>query len=350
MKQTTGKPTIFINTTGCNDWILSIIAKDIEKYLTADGYECHTGMYDEYNEEDIAYHMWWRTAMPYKKAKHNSIFITHTDDALKEYDLMKIKDSFDSFITMSDEDESFLKGLGFDTSRVFGVNLPVRNNYVRPLSISIFSNCYSDYRKNENWLLDFCSNSPYSHYLNYVFIGNGWGKVVEKLAEYSCSFEWHCASRKLPYEYMFQQIKLSNADYYIYMGMDGGAMGTYDAYAMGLPLCVSEDGYHKGLPNVERFFKDKQQFLDHMTDIAKKQKQKYDFFEDNSVHNYVCRLISIWNGNYLSNNLGDNNSVVVEKRRDNYFNISFNRIIQWVSGYKWKCVLKYKYCKRNRES
>lgn len=84
--------SFYINTTGCNDWILKIIADDIANELTKRGLVVRKGDYANYKGEDIVYHMWWRIAVPYKKAKVNSVFITHTDDSFKEHDLCKIKD------------------------------------------------------------------------------------------------------------------------------------------------------------------------------------------------------------------------------------------------------------------
>ena len=33
--------------------------------------------------------------------------------------------------------------------------------------------------------------------------------------------------------------------------MDGGAMGSYDAYAYGKGLIISDNCYHKEIPNVD---------------------------------------------------------------------------------------------------
>ena len=332
------KPTVFVNTTGCNNWILKIIADDIVRELTERGIECRFGERADYQGESIVHHMWWRIAKPFNEAQINSVFVTHTDDTLKEHDLVNIKDSFDCFVTMSKEDEHFLTGLGFDPKRVFGLTLPVRNSYVRPLSIGIFSSCYPDYRKNEGWLLDFCKKNMDARLVNFVFIGSGWDSFVKQLQECGCSFEWHYASRSLPHEYFFQQLKLQSLDYYLYMGMDGGAMGTYDAYAMSVPLLVSDDGYHKDIPDLDIKFETREQFEKQLGEIVAKQKRRINFFTHNSVKNYVADLYDIWSGNQIEkgeSNIFDNKQVV-EKRRTNYFKISPNRVKQWVSSFLWR--------------
>lgn len=343
MENTKICPSFYINTTGCNDWILKIIADDIANELTKRGLVVRKGDYANYKGEDIVYHMWWRIAVPYKKAKVNSVFITHTDDSFKEHDLCKIKDFFDSYITMSDEDACFLKELGFDQNKVFGINLAVRNNYIKPISLGIFSNCYPDNRKNENWLLDYCASHEIAKLANFVFVGHGWGKFVNQLLPYNCSFEWHCVSRKMPHEYFFQQLKLSSLDYYLYMGMDGGAMGTYDAYAMGAHLCVSDDGYHKAIPDIDFKFTNKEEFDKCMDSILQIQKRKLAFYDNNNVENYVEQLYSIWVNGCIDTNKYDLYQFknVVEKRRSNYFPHTIARIKQTLSSFYWRFKIKF---------
>lgn len=330
--------SIFICYSG-EDWILSILADDIYNGAQRNGITCNRGALEDYGGEDICYHMWWRNAVPIEKAKVNAIFVTHTDDVFKEKELLNIKEKFDVFIPMSPEDEQFLIELGFDKNKVFGINLPVRNQYVRPLSIGIFSRCYSDKRKNEQWLLDYCKSHPDCKYINFVFIGQGWGSFVEELSSYGCSFQWLNISRKMPYEYIYQQLELSRLDYYLYMGMDGGAMGVYDAYAMGVRLCISDDGYHKGIPNVDYSFADKNGFEKQMNIIVNQQVKRINFYCENSVDNYVKKVLEVLDrgdANKPSQNLLYDYSVK-EKRRKNYFPKTTGRMSTYflLAIYKW---------------
>lgn len=339
--------SLFICYSG-EDWILKILADDIYNGAQKLGIKCNRGSLEEYGGEDICYHMWWRYAVPIERAKINAIFITHTDDAFKEKELLSIKDKYDIYIPMSPEDEQFLIELGFDKNKVVGINLPVRNNYVRPLSIGIFSRCYSDKRKNEQWLLDYCKTHPNSKYVNFVFIGQGWGDFVEELSTYGCSFHWINISRKMPYEYMYQQLELSRLDYYLYMGMDGGAMGAYDAYAMGVKLCISDDGYHKGIPDMEYSFSNRNGFESQLNKIIKQQVDKVMFFENNSVDNYVKKIIDVFDKVENNNEKKDTHCPysVLEKRRGNYFPKSIGRRSTYImlAIYKW---IKYQMVNRS---
>lgn len=329
-----------------DNWILKYIGDDISRGLQELGHVCHKGSYENYKDEDVCLQMWWRYAIPQKKAKHNSIFITHTDDRLKEDELIRIKDQFDSYLCMSPEDGLFLVEIGYDKTKVFGINLPVRNTYIRPFSLGIFSSCYPDNRKNEQWLLDYCKSHPDSRLINFVFIGKGWGSFVGELEKLGCSFEWHNADRHLPCEYFFQQSKLQNLDCYLYMGMDGGAMGSYDAYAMGVDLCISDDGYHKGIPDINHKFLTKLEFDVELDLIIGKQRRRIDFFKENSIVNYSKKISSIF-----ENSLFENSSDLVieysvrKKRRDNYFPINYTRIRATLSSFVHSQINKYKYGK-----
>lgn len=322
--------SVYVREAGAN-WILKILGDDIYNGLSRLGYECRKGPYEDYQGEDISFHMWWRFAQPYKDAKVNAVFVTHTDDATKEEDLMKMKNQFDFFVTMSPEDAQFLIELGFDKNKVFGLNLPVRNNYVRPMTMGIFSACYADHRKNDHWLQEYCSTHNLAKLVNFVFIGSGWGDFVSQLEKDECSFQWINISRKMPHEYFYQQLLLSHVDYYIYMGMDGGAMGTYDAYAMGVKLCIADDGYHKSIPDIDNKFSTKEEFFKEMDKIIAKQARRLQFFEDNSVIKYVEKLAYVFENATYPNIQEKETSYdysVKDKRRSNYFSNTFERARQ----------------------
>lgn len=330
---------IFINDYGySHDWIMGKIADDIQRTSKLLGYECNIGGFDDYNGEEICYHLSYNIAVPIPQAKHNSVFYTHLNHTLSEMNLVDLKDKFDSFICMSAEDAQFMVELGFDPKKVYGMTLPVRNTYVRPISIGIFSACYPDGRKNEQWLIDYCKQQEAAKLVNFVFVGKGWDRVAKALEENGCTYEWHNVSRKLPYEYEFQQHKLANLNYYIYMGMDGGAMGTYDAYAQDVPLCVTYDGFHKSIPSIDYKFDDKQSFFNQMDLIVASHANRLRFFKDNNAENYVKWLLNVWTGKQ-PNEIPEEEkkcisyNTVVEKKRDQYYGINLTKIVNYLN---WK--------------
>ena len=340
---------IFINMYGYkNDWIMGKIAEDIQRTSIQLGYACRCGQFEDYAGEEICYHLAYHIAVPIPQAQHNSVFYTHLNDALKEKNIVSIKDQFDSFICMSPEDAQFLIELGFEPSKVFGKILPVRNDYIKPISIGIFSACYSDGRKNESWLLEYCRLCDEAKLVNFVFVGRGWNNVVKELETLGCTYEWHNVSRSLPYEYQFQQNKLSSLNYYIYMGMDGGAMGSYDAYAQDVPLCITYDGFHKAIQDIDYSFDDKQSFFDQLDLIISKHSRRISFFRDNTSLNYVKWLLQVWDGKYIQDiserdKTCINFKTVVEKKREQYYEITVDKIKTYIL---WK-LFKIKTKKKN---
>jgi len=320
--------SVYISISGVDpEWIVGKISEDIQLELNKRGIICNYGPPENYNGEDICHHMGWAYAKPILNAKINSVFITHIDDSLKERLLKFLKNKFDFFLTMSKEDKDFLIQLGFDKKKTFGLTLPVRNNFVKPLSLGIFSSYYEDGRKNEKWLLDFLKNHKDSRYLNFVFIGPNWGKFINKLEKINISFEWHFTSNLMPYEYDFQKNKLSNLDYYFYIGMDGGAMGSYDGYAYGNKLLITDNCYHKEIPNVDYLINNYEEFFQILKKISKTQKEKINFFANNKIENYVNNLLSVWDNSFKQNYVNDLNKNILKKRRSNYFNFSIRRFL-----------------------
>lgn len=320
------KYKVYLSIAGVsNTWIIGKIAEDIKFHLEKNGIICDYGSPDNYSKQEICYHLGYAYAKPKIDAKVNSVFVTHVDDKIKENMLVNLKDMFDSFICMSKEDSIFLEQLGFDPSKVFGITLPIRNNYVKPLSIGIFSAWYPDGRKNDEWLLRFCRKYEASRIVNFVFIGPNWGSFIDKLVDLNCSFEWHNVDSKMPYEYQFQQLKLEKLDYYFYLGMDGGAMGSYDAYSFAVPLLITDDGYHKEIPKIDYPFATYDDFENKLYNIISDHIKRLEFFKNNNAANYTDKLWDIWNNNYIDDIIDKDFDDVLKKRRDNYFSSSLIR-------------------------
>jgi len=318
-------------------WIIGKMASDMAACLEKLGYSCRFGQLEDYDGEEIVYHLNYHRAEPVPSAKHNSVYYTHSVNVLYELDLERLKGKFDSYVCMSPEDAEFLIELGFNPSKVYGRTLPIRNPYVKPLTVGIFSACYDYYNvKNEDWVVEYCTLNPNARFIDWVFVGAGWGKITPKLEALDCSFEWHNISRRMPYEYRFQQEKLSSLNYYIYMGMDGGAMGSYDAYAMDVPLCVTYDGFHKSIPDLDFTFDDKQTFFRQLDEILGKHLRRLDFFESNNPAAYAAWILSVWQGiepeavsEEQKRCLSFTN--VLEKKRSQYYGLGPRELLAAVS-------------------
>lgn len=323
--------SIYISITdSTRSWIIGTIASDIKKELYSKNIKCDIGKDDEYGNQEICFHMSYAYASPNKLAKHNSVFVTHIDDQFKESLVKKKLTGFDSIICMSSDDAKFLVSLGLPKEKVFGLPLPTRSSMIRPLKFGIFSSSYEDGRKNEDWLLDYYKHNPFLKNVILSFIGDNWGDFVTKLAKKDLSFEWHRTSGNIHSEYTFQQNKLDELDYYFYLGFDGGAMGTYDAYSRGINLIIAEGSYHEDIPDVEHMISSFNDFKIIMDNILIKHERKINFFIENSPSKYASNLLDIWEDNANSEIDVKNKSDFLEKKRLKYSKASLRRLASYI--------------------
>ena len=132
-------------------------------------------------------------------------------------------------------------------------------------------------------------------------------------------------------------------NYYIYMGMDGGAMGTYDAYAQDVPLCVTYDGFHKSIPEIDYKFDNKYTFFEQLDSIVNKHYERLMFFQDNNRENYTKWLIKVWTGEQ-SPEISEESKMclsyknVLEKKRSQYYKVTLGKIIK-VARYSIRRIL-----------
>lgn len=132
------------------------------------------------------------------------------------------------------------------------------------------------------------------------------------------------------------------------MGMDGGAMGAYDAYAQDVPLCITFDGFHKAIPHIDYSFDDKDSFFLQLKTILDKHVDRLSFFRDNSSENYVKWLLDVWNGE-VSNEISTKDkecisyNSVLEKKRDQYYKLSFSKLKMYLEWRIYKYRIKRKY-------
>ena len=333
--------SIYINITeSTKSWIIGSIAEDIKSELLLLGFDCDLGSNCNQNAYDVCLNMSYAYAKPHKNAKHNSVFVTHIDDKLKEISVKNSLIDFDSIICMSIDDAKTLISLGIPENKVFGIPLPIRSSMIKPYKIGIFSASYKDGRKNENWLLDFFNEGYDLKNIIFVFIGNGWGSFVNKLEENDLSFEWHRTSSNVHSEYLYQQNKLESLDSYFYLGFDGGAMGTYDAYFRGIKLMVAEGSYHDDIPDGENRIKNYNDFKNSLNNIIKAHQNKIDFFESNTLNSYVNNLISAWNNNLFNNLESFNKDEFLKTKRSKYSRLSIRRLASYCKQVIYKMIKK----------
>jgi len=191
-----------------SSWIIEKLMSDIANQLAKKGVKVRIGPRSAYDGEEIVFHSRYLYVQTIKEAKVNSIFVTHIDDKLKEFELKReIKKKNHNFVCMSPLDAKKLVQLGCKKRNVIGLNLPHRGGYIRYPRIAIFSDYYNDNRKNEGWIDEYIKSVSKKdrNKIIFSFLGHGWEDFGKKLNELGGSYEIYSYNRDMDGEYEAQR-------------------------------------------------------------------------------------------------------------------------------------------------
>lgn len=288
--------SVFIQQTSTMNWIIERLMVDLSKELIIRGVKVRTGDYCDYNGEDVLLHSRFLTARYTKEAKVNSVFVTHVDDMLKEFEVKMRLKKYESILCTSHYDAAFITALLGPSSRIVGIDLPCRDFAVAPLRISIFSQCYSDQRKNEHWLLEFFKMKSEETRKSVIlsFLGLGWEDFVSDIAALGVAYELYSYPTSFQNEYVLYKNRLSQSDLLLYMGFDGGQMSVYDGLQTGIEMLFPNISYHRGLSDHIVLYEDKFDLFEKLgAKIASREILKVDL-QSRSIKNYSSRLCQHW--------------------------------------------------------
>jgi hypothetical protein len=197
-------------------------------------------------DADINHFMMYYYAEPVMSVK-NTMFITHVDfdwklESLKE----KIK-YVDIGFCMSRMTMMRLADLGIP-KRSLRFIPPGHDGLVTPrkIRIGITSNLYHDGRKRE-WMLLKIANEIWAKELQFEIYGTGWSSVVAEMRALGVDVNLYNGTGDYQKDYADLLHAIPSFDYYLYLGLDEGSMGTLDALAAGVPLIVTPEGFHMDL-------------------------------------------------------------------------------------------------------
>lgn len=278
-------------------WIIEHLMREIAAELGKRGITTRFGPAGEYDGEDVIFNSRYLVPFVDDRARVNSLFITHVDDAIKEFELRSRAVRFNSLVCMSPQDADFVAGLVGDRTGVIGIDLPARDLTVAPMRLALFTACYEDGRKNEKWILDYFKAKGREHKDNFVIclMGWGWESFAAALGEMEMNYEIYRYSRFMPGEYGMYKATLSRMDYLAYLGFDGGAMCVYDAIAAGVPVIATDISYHRGLDESVSLVADQQGFAEQMDRLHARNLARKTVLGARSVNGYATRLLDHWN-------------------------------------------------------
>lgn len=288
--------SVYIVEPDNQGWIIERLMRDIAAELNLIGISAKIGDSRGYQGEDVIFNSRYLTAFRDERALVNSLFVTHIDDKLKEAELRSAFKKFNSFVCMSDHDAEFVSSLKGSSTNVAGINLPARNLTVRPIRLAIFSACYDDHRKNEQWILEYFQNKPAEQKNSFVWclMGWGWETFCGKMGAMEMSYELYRYSRFMPDEYEMYKQTLPSVDKLVYLGFDGGAMSVYDALNAGIDIAATDISYHRDLGSSVTLFNSREEFFAYLDAQYASISEKRAVLNERSISAYVRKLLIHW--------------------------------------------------------
>jgi hypothetical protein len=278
-------------------WIIENLMRDIAHEMETLGIRVRIGPQEQFKNEMVAIHTrgYYFKAIP--NCTLNSVFMTHIDDVFKEKEMLIVANEADSLVCLSEHSAEIMRGLGVGSKKVIGNSLPHRGGVVRRPRIGIFSERYSDGRKNEEWLIDFYKKTPLEHRTKFIFcfIGYGWESLGVRLAELGACFEIYRYDRSMPGEYESQKDLVATLDKLMYMGFDGGSMSIYDGMHANVDLIFPDNCYHRDFDEGVTLFSNKNEFFEVLDKIADGVASKEEAMHSRSVKAYTQNLLKHWN-------------------------------------------------------
>lgn len=179
----------------------------------------------------------------------NTMFVTHADDPFK---VRLIRDlvarRIQLALCMSPHAVEELADLGVPRERLWFV-LPAIDEPVPPrrVRIGVTTRVYDDGRKREAFLVRLARELRLDAF-HFDIFGGGWEAVVAELEGAGATVSYDPGTEDWQGDYARIRTAIPSFDYYLYLGMDEGSLGTLDALSAGVKTIVTAQGFHLDLP------------------------------------------------------------------------------------------------------
>lgn len=229
-------------------WIIEKIALRLAEYLPEFGVEA---VIAPEPRSDVDINHWMSYAFANQRlATPATMFVTHLDDPYKVALVKKeLKEYVDLGICMSSQAVADLVGSGISPDRLCCVS-PAHDDAVKPrrIKIGITTKLYSDGRKREVLLAKLAAAMMLDAFCFEIF-GSGWENVIARLRLAGATVQHFPGGADYAADYKTIIDHVPTFDYYLYLGMDEGSLGTLDALAAGVRTIVTPQGFHLDIPN-----------------------------------------------------------------------------------------------------
>jgi len=230
------------------------------------------------------------------KATLNTMMITHVDDYFKVKQInSKLQKDIDVGICMSPDMRSKLIEKGLDQNSLWYV-FPAFDQHCNPprVSIGIATRVYEDGRKREALLAKIAGEIRLDDFYFRIY-GAGWDQIIPILLDAGAMVDYYPGSVDVEGDYQEIMDGLKKSDYYLYMGLDEGALGTLDAIAAGASIITTPQGFHLNLPEcLVRYFVDYSDLKSIFQSLSNERQARLQVINNWTWESYARDHLRIW--------------------------------------------------------
>lgn len=285
--------TLLLNHNN-RSWIIEKMAERLARELVLLG--CEAVVSDQVEPSaDIVHHMSWAFANR-ATAQPSTMMITHLDDHFK---FMQIKATLETHVAagicMSNDTRQQLIRHGSPATQLATIG-PAHDGVLEPrrIVIGITTRLYPDGRKGEHLLAGLARETDLSAFEFRIF-GKGWDMVIPLLEQAGAMVDYAGESDKYQDDYKAIQRAVPHFDYYLYLGMDEGSLGTLDALMAGVKTIVTPQGFHLDLPDgITHAVSDIEDLKLVFADIARPVQQRREAVAGLTWSHYAHQHLVLW--------------------------------------------------------
>ncbi len=240
------KINILLNASN-HSWIIQKMATRLQEELAPLGTQATVTDRPDPSAE-VVHHMSWAFANV-RTPQPSTMFITHLDDSHKLRQVRRtLDDEVKVGICISRDTMEQLVAHGCRPGSLTFVP-PAHDGAAAPrrIVIGITSRVYADGRKREAVLQAVAARMDLSAFRFEIF-GAGWEPTVKLLEAAGAAVSCHGETDDYRRDYDALIAAVPHFDYYLYLGMDEGSLGTLDALAAGVRTIVTPQGFHLDVP------------------------------------------------------------------------------------------------------
>lgn len=227
-------------------WILGKMASKLADELAATGIDADVSDVPLATADINHYVLFYQLVS--KPITKTTVGVTHVDDFRKLGVLRRQMTDVDAAICLSHSTSDQLVMAGISRDRVCVVP-PAHDGSakIRRTRIAIATRVYDDGRKREKLLMQLARRMRLDEF-HFDICGDGWEPTIVDLRTAGATVSYSPGTGDHRANYDEIQNMLASADFYLYLGMDEGSLGTLDALAAGVPTITTPQGFHLDIP------------------------------------------------------------------------------------------------------